>query len=294
MRARARPKGLRSIRLAELMLLPLLVACEVPVAPVLVDGAQRFEPPPVYHLWWDMVTACSGSRASLSGVQWYVVPGASTVEVRGDRFAGYWSSAGNAIVLAEAAMFDGSLVRHEMLHSITSDAAHPRGAFLGRCGGVVVCDHRCVSEAGALPPLDATMPRLGADVLEVDVVVTPASPSLASYGGWFTMTITARNPWNNPIAVRLTPSGDGGPAMSFRYQFTRGGGVGVFADRVLDEGVTRFAPGETKRRVYDFRIVGDGTAALGGGLASGTYAFLGAFGDNWATAPATVTLSAVP
>lgn len=285
---------MRSIRLAELLLLPLLVACEVPVAPVLVDGAQRFEPPPVYQLWWDMVAACSGSRASMSGVSWYVVPGASTVEVRGDRYAGYWSSAGNAIVLAEGAMFDGSLIRHEMLHAVTGDAGHPRAAFLAGCGGVVVCDQRCIAEAGTLPPLDASVPRVGSDLLEVDVVVTPQSPSLATYGGRFTVTITARNPWNNPIAVRLTPAGDGGPALSFRYQFTRGGGLGVFADRAFDDGVTRFAPGETKRRVYDFRIVGTDAQALGGGLQLGTYAFLGAFGDNWATAPATVTLSAVP
>jgi hypothetical protein len=191
-------------------------------------------------------------------------------------------------------MFDGSLVRHEMLHAVTGDAGHSRSAYLSRCGGVVVCDQRCIDEAGSLPPLEATVPRVGSDLLEVDVVVTPQSPSLAAYGGWFTMTVTARNPWNNPIAVRLLPAGDGGPALSFRYQFTRGGGLGVFADRAFDEGVTRFAPGETKRRVYDFRIVGSDDQALGGALQLGTYAFLGAFGDNWATAPATVTLSAAP
>lgn len=283
-----------STRWPELLLLPLLASCQVPVEPVLVDGAQRFHPPAVYQLWWDMVAACSGIQGSLAAVRWYVVPDAQTVEVRGDRYAGYWSSAGNAIVLAEAAMYDGSLVRHEMLHAATGDAGHRRSDFLGRCGGVVVCDQRCISEAGALPPLDATTPRVGADLLEVDVVVTPRSPSLAAYGGYFTMTITARNPWGNPIAVRLTPAGDGGPGLSFRYQFTRGGGVGVFADRVFDDGVTRFGPGEIKRRVYDFRIVGTGDETLKGGLQLGTYEFLGAYGDNWAAAPATVTLSAAP
>jgi hypothetical protein len=285
---------MRSWRWSELALLPLLLACAVPVEPVLVDGAERFEPPPAYQLWWDMVTACSGRNRPIASVRWYMVPGAQTVEVRGDRYAGYWSSAGNAIVLAEAAVLDGPLVRHEMLHSLIEDAGHPRSEFLGRCGGVVVCDQRCVSEAGTLPPLDATMPRLGSDVLEVDVIVTPTTPSLVSYGGYFTMTVTARNPWDNPIAVRLAPAIDGGPGLSFRYQFTRGGGVGVFGDRALDDGVTRFAPGEVKRRVYDFRIVGTGEQTLGGALQLGTYEFLGAYGDNWAAAPAMVTLSAAP
>jgi hypothetical protein len=257
---------------------------------VLVDGAERFEPPPVYDLWWEMVSACSGEGAPLSRVKWYVVPGASTVAVHGDHYAGYWSEAGNAIVLAEASMLDGSLVRHEMLHSLIEQVGHSRSNFLGRCGGVVACDQRCVGDAGALPPLDGTTARVGADLLEVDVQLIPVTPSPALFGGHFAIVVTARNPWSTPLAIRLTAPADGGGLASFRYQFTRGGGVGVFADPVLDDGVTRFAPGETKRRIYDFRIAGPGETPVGGALPSGTYEIVGGYGDNWADAAATVTI----
>ena len=273
----------------ELLLLPLLGACETPAAPVLVDGAERFEPPPVYQLWWDMVAACSGQRARLGGVKWYVVRGASTVELHGDRYAGYWSEPGNAIVLAEAAMTDGSLVRHEMVHSLIGQAGHSRAHFLERCGGLVVCDQRCVADAGALPPLDASMTRVGADVLEVDIEVMPVIPSVALFGGYFTVTVTAHNPWPNAIAVRLPPSTDAGASVSFEYEFAHGG-ISQFNDRALDDGVTRFAPGETKRRVYDFHIVSPGESAANGGLQAGTYEFRGAYGGHWASRTATVIL----
>jgi hypothetical protein len=234
------------------------------------------------------VTECSGRSAPLSRVSWYVVPGASTVEIDGERYAGYWSSSGNAIVLAEAAMLDGPLVRHEMLHSLVEEAGHARGHFLERCGGVVACERRCVAEAEPLPPVPASMPRVGPDVLEVDVIVNPAAPSVGSYGGYFTVTVIAHNPWNNPIVVRLPPSSDAGPSISFRYEFA-GGGLTEYNDRAIDDGVTRFAPGETKRRAYDFHIVGPGESPVNGGLQPGTYQFRGAYGDNWsATSPRVV------
>jgi hypothetical protein len=281
---------MRSVRWSALPLLALLAACESPAAPALADGAQPFDPPPVYQLWWSMVRECSGRSAPLSSVSWYVVPGANTVEVEGERYAGYWSSSGNAIVLAEAAMLDGPLVRHEMLHSLVQDAGHARRHFLERCGGVVVCERRCVAEAEPLPPVPASMPRVGPDVLDVGIVVSTTAPSLASHGGYFTVTVTAHNPWNNPIVVRLPPPGDNGPSVSFRYEFAGGGGAGDFADRAFDDGVTRFAPGETKRRVYDFHVVGPGESPLNGGLQPGTYQFRGAYGDNWSAASATVVV----
>jgi hypothetical protein len=260
------------------------------VAPVLVDGAERFEPPAVYQLWWDMVAACSDRRAPLSGVKWYVVPGASTVDLHGVRYAGYWSEPGNAIVLAETAMNDGSLVRHEMLHSLARDGSHPRSEFLGRCAGVVVCEQRCIADAGGLPPLDAAMTRVGSDVLEVGIEILPVVPSVALFGGYFTVTVTAHNPWSNPVAVRLPPSADAGESVSFEYEFAHGG-ISQFNDRALDDGVTRFAAGETKRRVYDFYILSPGEVARSGALQPGTYEFRGAYGGNWASRTAAVTLS---
>ena len=283
---------MRLVQGAGALLLPLLAACERAVAPAFADGAREFLAPPAYQLWWSMTQACSGRSASLSAVRWYVVPGARTVAIDGEQYEGYWSSIGNSIVLAEAAMLDGPLVRHEMLHAVLGDGAHARADFLGRCGGVVECNERCVADAGTLPPLDASVPRVGPDVLEVDVVVSPQAPSPARNGGYFTMTVTVHNPWPNAVAVRLPPSGDGGPGVTYQYEFVRGGGAGVFSDRALDDGVTRFAAGETKRRVFDFHIIGVGEASLDGGLQPGTYQFRAGYATNWAATSPTVTLSA--
>lgn len=285
-----RRRQMRSVRWSAVLLLPLLVACDVPVAPVLADGAQRFDPPPVYELWWDMVTACSGQRALLSRVRWYVVPGAHTVEVNGERYAGYWTSAGNAIVLAGAAVLDGSLVRHEMLHSVIKEAGHPRAHFLERCGGVVVCEERCIAGAEPLPPVEPSIPRVGADVLEVDMSVSPESPSLSRHGGHFTLTVTAHNPRSHPIVVTLPPSTDAGPPVSFEYRIEYQGGASMYNDRAWDQGIIRFGPGETKRQVYDFYMTGIEGFIGRSGLGPGTYHFRAAYGRNWAATSPTVTL----
>jgi hypothetical protein len=281
---------MRSPRWSKLPLLLLIAACERPSAPVLTDGAQRFEPPPAYRLWWDMTVQCSGRRAPLSAVRWYFVPGAQTVQVNGQTYAGYWSSEGNNIVLAEAAMLDGSLVRHEMLHSLIARGGHPRDDFLGRCGGVVMCDQRCIADAEPLTPLSPAIPRVGPDALEIDVTVTPQAPSPTQYGGYFTMTVTARNPRTSPIAVTLPASPDTRPPVTFEYRIDSPGGYIESSERAWDDGVTRFASGETKRYVFDFHAVGPQQATLDGGLRPGTYDLRGAYGGRWVPAT-TITLS---
>jgi hypothetical protein len=140
-------RGLRVALWAALLAPPVLFACDAPLAPVLVEGAERFEPPPVYNLWWEITEECSGRRRSFGRVRWYYVPGAHTITVEGREVEGYWSSAGNAIVLAEFSMLRGQLVRHEMLHALEGNVGHPREAFLDRCGGVVLCDGACIQEA---------------------------------------------------------------------------------------------------------------------------------------------------
>jgi hypothetical protein len=282
---------MRSGRWSRLLILLLSAACERPVAPVLVDGARRFEPPAVYQLWWETTLECSGRRAPLSAVRWYFVPGAQTVEVNGERYAGYWSSAGNSIVLAEDAMLDGSLVRHEMLHSLIDVGTHPRGEFLARCAGVVECSDRCIADAGPLPPVGPTVAHVAPDALEIGVVVNPAAPSGGQHGGYFTMTVTARNSRNQAVVVTLPPPGDAGPPVSFEYRIEYPGGYVQSNERARDDGATRFAPGETKRQVFDFRKVGAEESTLDGGLRAGTYDLRGAFGGQWAPAT-TITLSA--
>jgi len=281
---------MRLLRWPVLLVLPLLAACEAATAPVLPDGAVRFEPPSVYRLWWAMTQECSTRRGAFESVDWYVVPGARSLEVEGKRVDAYWTSPGNTIVLAEDAVLDASLVRHEMLHSLERVAGHPRDYFLGSCGGVVVCISNCLAEAGPPPPENPAALRVSPGELVVDVVVTPQNPSRAQYGGYFTATVAVHNPRSQPVVVTLPASTDDGAPVTFEYRVEGNGAVTQYSDRVSDEGVLRFAPGETKRRAYDFYVRETSGMTMYGGLGPGTYRFRGAFGGVWAATVPTVTV----
>jgi len=270
-----------------LLAAPLLFGCESPAAPLLVEGAQRFDPPPAYHLWWELTQECSGRRALFSRVRWYYVPGTVTLEVDGQRVEGYWT-APNTIVLAHAAVHDGPLVRHEMLHALQDADGHPREFFLERCGGVVMCEGRCLEDAGPPPPANAAAPRVDPSALEVGVELRPRGPSLGLYGGHFTLVVTARNPRSDAVIATLPPTSFGEPSTSFEYLIENLVGLGG-AVRAWDAGVTRFAPGETKRQAFDLYLAG--AVGIGdGGLPPGTYRFFGAYGGHWSAVPATLTV----
>jgi hypothetical protein len=278
---------MRFVGWAALLAVPLVFGCESPAAPHLVEGAQRFEPPPVYQLWWAMTQECSGSRGVLANVRWYYVAGAQTLPVNGQQVQGYWTS-GNVIVLAEPAMLNGSLVRHEMLHSLQEGSGHSREFFLNRCAGVVVCEGGCVEDAEPLPPLDPAAVHVGPEALEIGVQTRPQTPSPTLYDGYFTVTVTARNPRSEPVIVTLPSTTFGEPATTFEYRVETAAGGVAGSVQAWDASVTRFTPGETKRQVFDFHLYKPGSNA--GGFGSGTYRFLGAFGGRWGTTAAAVTV----
>jgi hypothetical protein len=276
-----------------LLSVPLLTACGDATAPVRRPSPrlERFAPPPVYDLWWSMARDCSGRNGSLHGVAWYVVPGTRSIVVNGKSYKGYWYALGNRIVLAEAAVLDGSLVRHEMLHALTSRGPHGRSDFLERCGGVVSCEGECLDDAGPLPPPDPGIVRVKSQGLDIDVVLNPQTPSRSLFDGHFTMTVTARNPYGHAILVELPPAGDAGPSVTFEYRVEFSGGYAQSNGRSWDDGVTRFAVAETKQYVFDFRIIDAPGTASDGGLGPGTYTFRGAYGGGWAPVSPTVKLS---
>jgi hypothetical protein len=234
-----------------------------------------------------MTEACSGRSGKLNDVAWYVVPGETSVSEGFGDFAGIWSPGGNTIVLAGDAQFVGSLVRHEMLHALLYGGGHPRALFLGTCAGIVACIDDCIKDAGPPPtPADDT-PRVPPDSIVVDVVFDPTSPNAATVDGWFTLTVTARNPADHPVVVLLPPSGDAGPSGSFGWEMNSGSNGAKYDDRADDPGVAYFAPGETKRDVFDLQINGaPGTT----GMLPGDYVATGSYGDH-ASAPASVTLT---
>jgi hypothetical protein len=127
----------------------VLAACWRPrLESPLPASARPFDPPTVFGEWWAMTAECSGSSAPMASVQFYVVPGVSLFWREGSVVNGFWSRTGNRIVLAEGAVSDGEVVRHEMLHALTNDGRHTRQAFLERCAGVVACLTPCVEAAG--------------------------------------------------------------------------------------------------------------------------------------------------
>jgi len=242
----------RLTRLA--LLLPLVAAataCEI-VAPPLPDDAVGFTPPPVYSRWWRMVEECSGRRGSLDAVAWYEVPGASSVDVNGEPASGYWSRGGNQIVLAGPYTLRGDVVRHEMLHALVRGRGHPREQFLGACAGVVHCEGPCV-EGTFVAPGPAT--AVTANALELDVEVVPKPPSGLVDGGSFSVIVTARNP--RATAVRVT-SFDGSTRNVRTWGFEIASRVhgSMGQHRVVVDGSTLwFAPGETKRSVFDLHVI---------------------------------------
>jgi hypothetical protein len=276
---------MRCTRWRALLAAPFLLACETPAAPLLVEGAERFEPPPAYRLWWDLTQECAGRVALFSQLRWYYVPDATTIIVDGRHVEGYLT-AGNTIVLAEAAIYNGALVRHEMLHALHDVPGHPRDLFLGRCAGVVVCRGRCLEDAGHPPPANPASPLVGPSELEVGLELRPRPPSRGLYGGYFTLVVTARNPRSDSVIVELAPGPFGEPSVSFEWRMEDAVSARVGRARALDEGVRRFAPGETKRHVFDFNLF-DPTSGQGG-IGPGTYRISGAYGGHSSAAQTVV------
>ena len=102
------------------------------------------------------------------------------------------------------------------------------------------------------------------------------------------MVVTATNPRETPVVVQLPPSADGGPPASFSYSIESVSG-GQSRDMRADAvEVTRFAPFERKRFIFDFRITALDLTRYE--LAPGTYEFNGAYGRVWAADPPTLTL----
>jgi hypothetical protein len=196
-------------------------------------------------------------------------------EHRGAMVSGYWSRAGNHVVLAEIAMLDGALVRHEMLHALLGHGEHSRDAFLERCGGTVVCLAGCLRDVGAGPPVGATVARAQPGEMLIDVSVEPTQPLRSVNEGHFRLVVTVTNPRTDSVVVLLPASGDAPPASFSFLLSSRPTGL-WFTEHAWDTGVTVFGPGRRRRAVFDFRLADrfDGVRAL----PAGTYQVQGGFG----------------
>ena len=272
-----------------ILALPLLAACETPVGPRLPTNAEPFTPPAVYREWWALTEACSGLQGDFTRIAWFRVPGAESFPLRdGTLVNGCWDGS-NRIVLAGQSERFGDLVRHEMLHALLQSGGHPRDAFIGRCGGTVVCEALCIKDAGPPPSPDPAATMVDPSALQIAVELVPAQPAVSVNDGWFRMVVTARNPMAGPVIVQL-PSSDAGPGPSFSYDITeKQCSSGYRYDMRADvPEVSRFAPFETKQFIFDLQI---GAGQTRYDIPPGRYWFNGAYGGVWAPTPPTVTLS---
>lgn len=217
------------------------------VDPALPDSAARFDPPPAYSRWWEMTQACSGIRKNLGELQWYRSPD-RTIRLNGKEVTAYWSLGSKRIVVVDAYRLNGSVIRHEMLHSLLRQEGHPREYFMEKCGGVVHCEGDCI-EPSAAPP--GTLPIVESGHLQISLSIDPQNPGATFEDGLFSVTVTATNPADHAVRVNLRPHFPETGLYTFTINMT---GTPTRSVRVTDDAAFTFRARETKRHVFDFIV----------------------------------------
>lgn len=249
-----------------------VVVCTNVTEPVLPKDAQQFSPPPVYSTWWNMTQACSRLTGSLSAVTWYTTADVVHDISSGDVIAGYWVPGSNRVVLNNAVMMDGGIVRHEMLHALIKHGGHPRNQFLGNCAGTVDCERACATDAGPYPNPPETPLQVGTESIDISLTVNPTTPSRAVDEGRFSITVMTRNLTSHWVSV--TPASGVDPVQTFSLDVHGANGATRRDNRSDDPSQRIFAPNETKKQVFDL-VIGD--YPFGNQLLPGDYVALGAF-----------------
>jgi len=256
-----------------------LSACRSWFEQGLPQGAVEMTPPAVYTRWWRLTEACSGRSRDMASVRWYRTPG-QTFRTGDQSVVG--ARVGSRIIIAEGELYDGPVVRHEILHALIETEGHPRSQFLGSCSSLVVCASNCVHDAGpwkAPSNFELTSP----DSLEVTVEAEVTSEA-ANDESWLLLWVNARNRRDRAIVV--SSPGDPQAPETFGYQVWGhfGGSVGAIQAGLvaLDSSKLFLAPRETKRWLFEFRranSLSEYTAPVG--LPPGVYLVRGSYARNW-------------
>jgi hypothetical protein len=259
-----------------------LAACEGLVAPLPSD-AEEFSPPAMYSTWWKMTEACSGQTGSLGAITWFKTGQALRDPRTGEPIVGYWTSGSNRVVLMTGVVVNGGAVRHEMLHALLRQPGHARNQFLGKCAGTVPCQGACIRDAGPYPQPPETPIHVPGDSIHISVDIEPRNPTSAHDGGFFSITVLVHNRSTHWATVpsaysSVFPGYDSTNTFEFDVRGLRGGIIG--GEVRLDPSEWIFAPGETKKQIFDFAIGNDLFAQK---LPPGNYIARGGYSDYWST-----------
>jgi hypothetical protein len=253
--------------------------CEVTGLP---HGARQFTAPEQYRAWWALTEACSGLHGDFNSIKWYAVPNADSFPLEGGTVNGAWYGDPNRIVLGDSVMFDGSLVRHEMLHSLLQSGGHPRQQFLANCADIVVCIERCVSDAGGPPDTSQSAPILGPSLLPAAILIAPTTVSMSTDSGWATITVTVTNTTDHPARVQVPTSGSTPLTLVLFHPNPGWAGVNEYQMDYYITLAPAGTPGSTRRVVFDLQVPSLDTPPQ--------YVVTGMFGESTAP-PQTLTVT---
>lgn len=243
------------------------------------SDAIRFTPPVKFRLYWALTEACSGHTGDFDAVRWYVLPSADSFQLEGQTVGAAWYGDGNRIVFGAGQQDFSGLVRHEMLHALLRVGGHPRDQFLDRCGDIVDCFGRCITDAGGPPAFSTTAPIVAPSSLTVTTLVATNPVSLSADSGWLPLTVSVTN--HAPYAVQgqvpLPPDGQP-PGFSFAYRIASFGAGPSSGDGYagLDGTLFPFAPAGTAGATRRF-VFGDRPILVIKGMSAGDYNAVGSF-----------------
>jgi len=197
-----------------------------------------------YGLWWRVTESCSGLSGASDQIRWYVIPGVQKFTTDDGQASGAYYPSTREIVLAEGAMDDGSLVRHEMLHALLQRPVHDPAYFRDRCGGIVSCD--CPAIQGPSP----ASPAVSARDLQISTDVQPIVVTDSASGGWIVVVVSATNPRTESVWVDLTRLPGDTLALGWEFFLSN---ADMSESTVLPLRLG-FAPGERKQFAFDVRL----------------------------------------
>ena len=195
-----------------------------------------------------------------STIGWYKAAG---LTIRGEHAGGIWFEHKNRIVMSNAYIPDGFVVRHEMLHAILGMGAHPPDMFRIACADEVACGRAC-RDSTALP--DAVEIPVGR--LQVKADFFPASPSITEHGQRAVVVVHVRNPTISNVFVPASRFAQSGCAVGFQIASAKLDRVArrcrTFNYNPVD-GRVYFRRGENRRMVFevDFGISLNGLGSTG-------------------------------